>query len=96
MRYWFREVIGWGLIGVGLVLFYEVYELAFQKRPCELLVVALVGVLIFRGGIHLVKVALAARVCEQAEDRLYPAPAPPPPVPQTRPPAPHDRPARQA
>jgi hypothetical protein len=94
MRYWFREVFGWGLIGVGIALFYGVYMLAEKKRPCEMLMLALVGVLIFRGGIHLIKVAVAARVCEQAQDRLYPAPAPPPPVPQTRPPAPRDRPAR--
>jgi hypothetical protein len=101
MRYWFREILGWAMIGTGCVIFYEVSGLAFAgRRVCETVVLAMIGIIVFRGGIHLVKVAMAARACERAEDRLYPAPAPPPTT-TTRPPAPavggqgvRDRPGR--
>jgi hypothetical protein len=86
MRYLIREVVGWGLIGVGILLFYGAYSLAREKRLCEMLLLTVIGILVFRGGIHLIKVAVAARVSERAQDRLYPAPAPPPPPARSHPP----------
>ena len=75
MRFWTRELAGWALLFLGLFLFYQVYRLAFGRTPApvEMGFLTIVGIFIFRGGIHLLKVAVAARVCLEAQDRLYPA-----------------------
>jgi hypothetical protein len=81
MRYWFREIAGWALTGIGLFIFVLVYSLCNQRdepRYVEAMTMTVVGIFVFRGGINLLKTAVAARVCEQAQDRLYPAPVPPP------------------
>jgi hypothetical protein len=83
MRFWIRELAGWLLIGVGLFMAYLVYLLCLSHRLTEVWAFAVFGIFVFRGGIHLLKVAIAARVCLQAQDRLYPAselrPRPPAP-----------------
>jgi hypothetical protein len=76
MRFWFRELAGWLLVGLGLFIFLLVLAGLQTKAFVEAAVMAVVGVFVFRGGIHLLKVAVAARICQQAQDRLYPAPPP--------------------
>jgi hypothetical protein len=76
MRFWLREVAGWLLVGVGLYMGYLVYLLALGRHLVELWALAIFGIFVFRGGIHLLKVAIAARVCMQAQERLYPPPRP--------------------
>ena len=74
--YWIREIAGWALIVLGLWLFYVSYFVLLkngyiiQSGPTVLM-----GIVVFRGGIHLLKVAVAARVCQQApaESRLKPS-----------------------
>ena len=75
MRYWIREIAGWLIVGVGLMLIYVAYEMCdrYQPRILEAWPMAISGIFVFRGGIHLLKVAVAARVCMQAQERLYPA-----------------------
>jgi hypothetical protein len=77
MRYWLRELAGWLLVGLGLFVFYLVYLFGLKHLLTEMWMLGIIGIFIFRGGIHLLKVAVAARVCQQAQDRLYPAPQPP-------------------
>jgi hypothetical protein len=61
MSYWVREVAGWLLIVFGLWAFYQCYDLLLRKRIIEAFPMAFVGFIIFRGGIHLLKVAVAAQ-----------------------------------
>jgi hypothetical protein len=63
MRFWMREVAGWVLIGISLFVFCECYRMFDGRRPLEGGAMAMVGIFIFRGGIHLLKVAVAAQVC---------------------------------
>lgn len=65
--YWIREIAGWLLIALGV---YASYLVLFVFLPngkyIECLPTVIIGMVIFRGGIHLLKVAVAARVCRQA------------------------------
>ena len=75
MRYWIREVAGWLIVGIGLSLIYLAYDMLANNYPPRILEawpLVIGGIFVFRGGIHLLKVAVAARVCLQAQDRLYP------------------------
>jgi hypothetical protein len=69
VRYWLRELAGWLLIALGLYIFLICYALLLSDRPwiLEAGPLTLIGVIVFRGGIHLLKVAVAARVCLHAQ-----------------------------
>lgn len=60
MSYWAREIGGWLLVLAGLAAFYQSYDFLMRKRVIEAVPLAFVGFIIFRGGIHLLKVAVAA------------------------------------
>jgi hypothetical protein len=70
MRFWWREIAGWLLVAMGLFIFWiclgmlaaSSVPLFLQSGP-----LAFIGFIIFRGGIHLLKVAVAARVCLHAQ-----------------------------
>lgn len=77
MRFWTREIAGWALVAVGLYVFYTCYLLVVkQDRPedrprvVEAGFLTPIGFFLFRGGIHLLKVAIAARVCLTAQERM--------------------------
>jgi len=67
MSYWAREIAGWLLILLGLYAFYEMYDFLLRKRIFEAMPLAFVGFVIFRGGIHLLKVAVAAQAARNAQ-----------------------------
>jgi hypothetical protein len=79
MRFWVREVAGWLLVCLGLFLFYSCFALLMTDRPriFEAGPLTFIGFVVFRGGIHLLKVAVAARVCllaqPQTEAKRLPA-----------------------
>ncbi|WP_020473941.1 hypothetical protein [Zavarzinella formosa] len=65
--FWIREVAGWALVALGLYLFYlAMYVLMPNGKYLESIPAVMIGLLVFRGGIHLLKVAVAARVCRRA------------------------------
>ncbi|MBA4064207.1 MAG: hypothetical protein C0501_10925 [Isosphaera sp.] len=59
--YWAREVAGWLLVAGGLWAFLEAYGLLLNRRVFEAGPLAVMGFVVFRGGIHLLKVAVAAQ-----------------------------------
>jgi hypothetical protein len=69
MRFWSREVSGWFLIGIGLYTFFLCYQFLLRGRIWEAGPLTIIGIFLFRGGIHLVKVALAARICLDAQEK---------------------------
>jgi len=75
MRFWIRELAGWLLIVLGLFVFYSVYAVLMSPvvpapRLLESGPLAFIGFVIFRGGIHLLKVAMAARICLYAQREI--------------------------
>ena len=73
MSYWVREIAGWLLILVGLASFYLAYDFLMRKRVIEATPMAFVGFIIFRGGIHLLKVAVAAQAARNVREAVSPA-----------------------
>ena len=75
MRFWIREIAGWLLMALGLFVFYwclgMLSEHDSEGKPTPQIAeagpVMVIGIIIFRGGIHLLKVAVAARVCLTAQ-----------------------------
>jgi hypothetical protein len=66
--FWIREIAGWVLIALGVILFGVCYfELIRHQKIFEAGPTALMGIFLFRGGIHLLKVAVAARICQRPE-----------------------------
>jgi hypothetical protein len=67
MSFWIREIFGWLFMIAGL-LGYIVCLGVFllNDRVVEAGILAGVSTMLFRGGLHLVKVATAARVVVQA------------------------------
>ncbi len=72
MRFWARELAGWVLVLLGLFVFYVCLGilLADGSWLVESIPLMIIGIVVFRSGIHLLKVAVAARICLQAQARL--------------------------
>ena len=71
MSYWIREIAGWLLVLLGLGMFFVVYDLCTHRLIFGGGIMAVVGIFVFRGGIHLLKVAIAARVCMGTQEQVY-------------------------
>jgi hypothetical protein len=88
MRFWWREVAGWLLVLLGLLVFYECFAFVTVHAVFEAGALTVIGVVLFRGGIHLLKVAVAARIATQAQEQApgpRPGPARPAPLAPQRP-----------
>lgn len=70
MRFWIREILGWFLVGLGLFAFYMCVVLLFNHSIIEVGPLFVIGIVVFRGGIHLLKVAVAARICMEAQAKM--------------------------
>lgn len=65
----FREAIGWALVLGGLVVFVGCFGFLNDGLVVEGLVSVTMGVVLFRGGLQLVKVAVAARALRNTAPR---------------------------
>ncbi len=72
MRFWVREIAGWLLVLLGLFVFYVCFAVLLTDAPLilESIPLTVIGIVVFRSGIHLLKVAVAARVCLHAQALL--------------------------
>jgi hypothetical protein len=72
LRFWLRELAGWALVGLGLYVFLICFATLLDPAPklLEAGPLTVIGFILFRGGIHLLKVAVAARVCMHAQGEL--------------------------
>jgi RsiW-degrading membrane proteinase PrsW (M82 family) len=80
MTGWLRETAGWLLTAIGLWFLYQcasVLLLRDTTKVVEAGELTLIGVIVFRGGIGLLKSALAARVATRAARMERPEPVPP-------------------
>jgi hypothetical protein len=80
MSFWLREIVGWFLVALGLWFMFDCYVMLKEYRVWEVSLQSIIAIMVFRGGIHLLKVAVAARICREARERTRahkPAPARP-------------------
>jgi hypothetical protein len=68
MRFWIREAAGWVLVVLGLFAFYRSYSLLITQEYVGGVTLSVIGIFLFRGGIHLLKIATAARICLLAHE----------------------------
>lgn len=66
MRFWIREIVGYVLIALGLAAIYFALALFANDRVLAGSAFTVPAIFVFRGGIHLLKVAMAARICLHA------------------------------
>lgn len=69
MSFWLREIVGWLLLAIGLYLMYQCLIALSERLFIEAGPLSIIAIIVFRGGIHLLKVAVAARICREARDR---------------------------
>jgi hypothetical protein len=70
--YWSREIAGWLVVSIGLWQFWNTYVLLTNRRIFEAAPSAFIAFVIFRGGIHLLKVAVAAQAARVLPDSAGP------------------------
>jgi len=67
MRFWIREVVGYVLVALGLAGIYFALALFASNKIIQGAAFTVPAIFVFRGGIHLLKVAIAARICLHAQ-----------------------------
>jgi hypothetical protein len=66
--YYSREIAGWTLILFGLACFWTAYVLLMNKLFFQAGPTVFMGFIIFRGGVHVLKVAVAAQAARTLPD----------------------------
>ncbi|MCA8997535.1 MAG: hypothetical protein KDA80_11120 [Planctomycetaceae bacterium] len=63
MFFWIREILGWCLVLAGIVLVGMALTFVEDRQVVEAGVVVMAATLIFRGGLLLIRISTAARIC---------------------------------
>jgi hypothetical protein len=71
--YWSREIAGWVLVLAGLYAFVVAYDLLLSKRIFEAAPMVFIGFIVFRGGVHVLKVAVAAQAARSLPETAHSA-----------------------
>ena len=64
-----REFVGWVLVLLGLCLIGVDFMLALNRNVIEALALALPSVIVFRSGIVLVRISMAARIALRLDEK---------------------------
>lgn len=64
-----REFVGWVLVLLGLCLIGIDFMLALNRNVIEALALALPSVIVFRSGIGLVRISMAARIALRLDEK---------------------------
>jgi hypothetical protein len=69
MMHWIREIAGWLLVLAGLYVFYVAMQLLLRDGPflLESPMFVAIGFFVLRGGLQLIKMSVAGRVCLDAQ-----------------------------
>lgn len=71
MRFWFRELVGWCLLVLGLLGFAASYwGFLLHNHILEAGPMTFISFIVFRGGLQMLKIAVAARICLQAQEKM--------------------------
>lgn len=70
--YWSREIAGWALVALGVAAFVLTYGMLLDRRIFQAAPMAFIGFIVFRGGIHVLKVAVAAQAARKLPDAAHP------------------------
>jgi hypothetical protein len=69
MFFWIRELLGWLLLATGLYCFFGAIQIVLTDGPwlLEASYFLFVGFVVFRGGLQVLKVSVAGRICQEAQ-----------------------------
>jgi hypothetical protein len=70
LLFWLREIAGWILLVLGLRIFYESFALLLNSKLIQVLPIMFLGFIVFRAGIHMLKVSAAGLICLRAQEQL--------------------------
>ncbi|MFM7112736.1 MAG: hypothetical protein ACKO26_16480 [Planctomycetota bacterium] len=74
---WIREILGWLMTLASLYGFFVALGLIVNRQVIGGGALGILSLFMYRSGVGFLKMAVAARICQQAQDRVYPVPARP-------------------
>lgn len=77
MFFWIREIAGWILVIIGLGLVLLALSFLSDRQVVEGGVATMAAIFIFRGGLLLIRISTAARICMQPATETSPGRAAP-------------------